>query len=169
VKTDFRVGDMRLSLRPVEAGDEEFVYQVYASTREAEMALVDWTAEQKEAFLRMQIHAQQDHYKIYYSNAQNRIIQRDSTPLGRLITEQLKDSLLVVDIALLPQYRGAGIGTAVMKYVMGEATQLSLPVILRVEFFNPALKLYERLGFVKTGEMWSIYHQMTWESVNSPA
>lgn len=169
MKTDLSFEDMGLMLRPVNAGDEEFVYQVYASTREAEMALVDWPAEQKAAFLRMQVNAQTDHYKNYYSNAQYRVIQRAGVSLGRLITEQLPDSILVIDIALLPQYRGTGIGTAVMKYVMGEATQIGVPVILRVEYFNPALKLYERLGFVKTGEMWSIYHQMTWEPVNSPA
>jgi GNAT superfamily N-acetyltransferase len=169
LKTDLLFEDMGLMLRPVTGGDDEFVYQVYASTRAAEMALVDWSAEQKEAFLRMQVNAQKDHYQIYYPNAQYRVIQRAGVLLGRLITEQLQDSLLVIDIALLPEHRGAGIGTAVMKYVMNEAVQLNLPVVLRVEFFNPALHLYTRLGFVKTGEMWSIYHQMTWDPIQSPA
>lgn len=169
MKTDLSFEDMGLMLRPVNTGDEEFVYQVYASTREAEMALVDWSAEQKAAFLRMQVNAQTTHYKSYYPNAQYRVIQRAGISLGRLITEQLPDSLLVIDIALLSEYRGAGIGTAVMKYIMNEALQLNLPVVLQVEFFNPALHLYERLGFVKTGERWSVYHEMTWDPVKFPA
>lgn len=164
MKTDFMVDDVHLTLRPVEVGDEEFVYQVYASTREAEMALVDWTAEQKAAFLRMQVNAQTDHYQKYFLNAQYQVIQRESVPAGRLITQQSKDSILIVDIALLPEYRGAGIGTAVMQNLMRYAAQINLPIILRVEFFNPALNLYARLGFVKTGEM-SIYHEMTWTPV----
>ena len=164
MKTDFRVGDICISLRAVEVGDEEFVYQVYASTREAEMALVDWTAEQKAAFLRMQVSAQTDHYKNYYPRAQYHVIQREDVLIGRLITDQSPKNILIIDITLLPQYRAAGIGTAVMKNLMSYAEEINLPIILRVEFFNPALNLYARLGFVKTGEM-SIYHEMTWTPV----
>ncbi len=167
MKTDFLLNDLHLTLRPVDAGDEEFVYQVYASTREAEMALVDWTAEQKAAFLRMQVNAQTDHYKNYFRNAQYQVIQSDGVAVGRLITDQSAENILIVDIALLPAYRGAGLGTAVMQNLMNYAAQINLPIILRVEFFNPALNLYARLGFVKTGEM-SIYHEMTWTPVQVP-
>jgi len=77
---------MHITLRPVATGDEDFLYQVYASTRIDEMALVDWSAEQKAAFLHMQFQAQTAHYRAYYPNAQYLIIQRDdTTPLGRLI------------------------------------------------------------------------------------
>lgn len=168
MKTDFVVNDLHLILRPVDAGDEEFVYQVYASTRAAEMALVDWTAEQKEAFLRMQVSAQTDHYKNYYPRAQYHVIQREDVLIGRLITDQSPKNILIIDIALLPEYRAAGIGTAVMQNLMHYAVEINLPIILRVEFFNPALNLYARLGFVKTGEM-SIYHEMTWTPVQVPA
>jgi ribosomal protein S18 acetylase RimI-like enzyme len=167
LKTNFVVDHLALMLRPVDAGDEEFIYQVYASTREAEMALVDWTAEQKTAFLRMQVNAQTDHYKNYYPHARYHVIQRDGVPVGRLITDQSLKNILIIDIALLPEYRNARIGTAVMQNLMNYATEINLPVILRVEFFNPALNLYARLGFVKTGEM-TIYHEMTWTPVQVP-
>ena len=155
------IADLGVSLRPVQPGDEEFLYQVYASTRADEMALVDWTAEQKEAFLRMQIGAQTEHYKIHYPNAKYQILEGAGVPIGRLIVERSKEFILIIDIALLPEYRKAGIGTAVIRDLMDEATRVSLPIVLRVEFFNPAIKLYSRLGFLKTREM-GVYHEMVW-------
>lgn len=161
MNTNFLVDNIRLILRPVEAGDDELIYQVYASTRAEEMALVDWSAEQQEAFLRMQVGAQTDHYKIHYPQAEYHIIEREDAPIGRLITERSKDSILIIDIALLPEYRKMGIGTAILKDLMGAAEREKRSIVLRVEFFNPALQLYARLGFAKTREM-SIYHEMVW-------
>jgi GNAT superfamily N-acetyltransferase len=121
-------------LRPVAAGDEDFLLRLYASTRADEMALVDWSAEQKAAFLHMQLQAQTTHYRAYYPNAQYYIIQRTTTmPLGRLIIDRSADSILIVDIALLPEYRGAGIGTAIIQQLLDEAAGTHLPIILRVE------------------------------------
>jgi ribosomal protein S18 acetylase RimI-like enzyme len=158
---------MRLLLRPVEAGDDEFVYQVYASTRADEMALVDWSDEQKEAFLRAQVNAQTAHYKIHFPTAEQSIIQRENVPVGRLILNRLEDMIHIIDIALLPEARNTGIGTAVMNEIMEEAAQGHRPVMLRVEFFNPARRLYARLGFVQTREF-SIYHEMVWTPHGRP-
>ena len=145
------------------AGDEDFVLRLYASTRMDEMALVNWSAAQKESFLQMQFQAQTVHYRAYYPHAEHQIIQRDdTTPLGRLIVDRSSDSMLIVDIALLPEYRGAGIGTTIIQQLMAEAARTNLLIILRVEFFNPAIKLYSRLGFVKTREI-DIYHEMVWQ------
>ena len=144
-------------------GDEEFRYRVYASTRTDEMALVDWSAEQKAAFLRMQFQAKATHYRAYYPHAEYQVIQREDTvPLGRLIVDRANDSILIVDIALLPEYRNAGVGTSIIQQLMAEATSRQRPILLHVEVFNPAMKLYNRLGFVKTGEQ-GIYHEMTWK------
>ncbi|MBL8102935.1 MAG: hypothetical protein JNM02_10425, partial [Anaerolineales bacterium] len=74
-------------LRPTEAGDELFLFNVYASTRIEEMALVNWTEEQKTAFLRMQFDAQTKHYLAYYPHAEYYIILREGTPVGRLLLE----------------------------------------------------------------------------------
>ena len=76
--------------------------------------------------------------------------------------------MLIVDIALLPEYRNAGVGTTIIRQLMTEAAHTNLPIILRVEFFNPAMKLYSRLGFVKTREI-DIYHEMVWKSGISPS
>ena len=127
-----------------------------------ELALVDWTAEQKEAFLQMQFQAQTKHYQTYYPNAEYQIIQHeDNSPIGRFIVDRSKQSILLMDIALFPEYRNAGIGTTIIKDLMTDAVEENRPIMLHVEVFNRAMKLYDRLGFVKIGEQ-GIYHEMAW-------
>lgn len=148
-------------LRNILSQDDAFLFQVYASTRAEEMALVPWTAEQKNAFLQMQFNAQRTHYQKYYPGAEYQIIQLGDISIGRLIVDWSKNPVLLIDIALLPEYRKNGIGTSILKEVMAEAAKRHWAMILHVEVFNPALKLYERLGFVKTSEQ-GIYYEMTW-------
>ena len=153
---------MMIDLRPVAEGDEDFLFSLYASTRAEEMNLVDWSDEQKAAFLHMQFDAQRKHYSTYYPNAEYNIIERAGVPLGRLIVENRGDHFLIMDIALLPEYRRSGIGTFLMEELKQEAVQLNLPLVLRVEFFNPAIRLYDRLGFVKTRQINTVYQEMVW-------
>jgi len=142
---------------PLTTTDEEFSYQVYASTRAEEMKLVDWSPEQKEAFLRMQFHAQTTHYRAYYPHAEYLIIQRGETPIGRLIVDRSQDPLLLMDIALLPHFRGEGIGSKLLRELQKEGKK----IILHVSKDNPAMHLYSRLGFVTVAED-SIYLGMEW-------
>ncbi len=159
----------KTTLRPATPEDNLFYYRVYASTRTDEMALVNWTAEQKDSFLWMQFNAQREHYRLHYPLAEYQVILQEGKSIGRLITERSKNQLLIMDIALLPPYRHAGIGTALIQDLMAEAAQSCLPLVLRVEFFNPVIRLYTRLGFVKTREVNSVYHEMVWTAVASPA
>ena len=151
-----------IELRAVVEGDQDFLFSVYASTRTEEMELVDWSMEQKESFLRMQFEAQTKHYSLYYPNAEYKIIERLGLSIGRLIVENRGDHFLIMDIALLPEFRRLGIGTFLMNEVKQEAALLHLPLVLRVEFFNPAIRLYDRLGFVKTRDVNSVYQEMVW-------
>jgi ribosomal protein S18 acetylase RimI-like enzyme len=153
---------MMVDLRPVTEGDEDFLFSVYASTRAEEMSLVDWSDEQKEAFLLMQFTAQTRHYSLYYPSAEYKVIERTGVPVGRLIVENRGDHFLIMDIALLPEYRRSGIGTFLMEELKQEAARLNLPLVLRVEFFNPAIRLYDRLGFVKTRQVNTVYEEMAW-------
>jgi GNAT superfamily N-acetyltransferase len=150
-----------ITQRPCLEADRSFAAQVYASTRAEEMKLVNWSDEQKAAFLQMQFDAQSKHYAEYYPQAEYKIIERDGIPAGRLIVENRGDHLLIIDIALLPEHRNAGIGTFLLNELKKEAARLNLPLVLRVEFFNPAIRLYSRMGFVKSREI-QIYHEMIW-------
>jgi ribosomal protein S18 acetylase RimI-like enzyme len=110
----------------------------------------------------MQFDAQTNHYHEHYPNAENSVIRIAGLPAGRLILNRSDSSLLIIDIALLPQFRNQGFGTAMLRDIMQSAQLHGLPVLLRVEFFNPVIRLYSRLGFVKTREVNAVYHEMIW-------
>ncbi len=136
-----------LSLRPVRPDDHEFLYQVYASTRTDELALTDWNDAQKENFLRMQFNAQSAYYTQHYPSARFQVIEYDGQAIGRLYLDRWPDQVRIVDIALLPEWRHRGFGSRLLQDIIAEAEQAGLPVTIHVEMFNPALRLYQRLGF----------------------
>jgi len=148
-------------LDPVQPDDEPLLFQIYASTRADEMALVPWTPAQQDAFLRMQYQAQRQSYQLQFPAAEYRLIRRESGVAGRLIVDRSTEEILVLDIALLPEHRGAGIGSALMFDLMAEASRTGNLIRLHVERFNPALNWYQRLGFTAVRED-AIYLEMEW-------
>ncbi len=149
------------ALRPAQEDDLPFLYRVYASTRQEELALVDWDEAQKEWFLHMQFDLQTRSYAQAFPEADCQVILRDGQPIGRLMVDRMPDQILLVDIALLPEHRSAGIGTALVKTVLNEAASAGKPVVLHVEKFNRARSLYERLGF-SISEWNDVYLEMRW-------
>jgi len=113
---------------------------------------VPWTGGQKEAFLRQQFEAQDRFWREHYDEAGFLVVEVDGAPAGRLYVHRGADEIRVVDIALLPPFRGAGLGTRLLSSLFEEADAKGLPVRIHVEVFNPARHLYERLGFVPAGD-----------------
>ena len=150
---------MTISLRPFRPDDQEFLYRLYASTRLQEIAAFGWPEAQQQAFLRMQFTAQQRSYQMSYGEAEHQIVEVNGSPIGRLMVFRQPTSALLVDIALLPEFRGQGIGGDLIGKLIQECDQAKLPLRLQVQRTNPAQRLYERLGFKKTGED-QIYIQM---------
>jgi ribosomal protein S18 acetylase RimI-like enzyme len=136
-----------VSLRPVEPSDEEFLYRVYAGTRTEELAVVPWDDAQKDAFLRAQFDAQSRWYRDHYARATYQVVLVDGEPAGRLYLHRGESEIRIVDIALLPEHRGNGVGSSLLNDVLAEADSTGKRVTIHVERFNPALRLYERLGF----------------------
>jgi ribosomal protein S18 acetylase RimI-like enzyme len=149
------------TFRAVAPADEELLYRIYASTRTEELAPVPWTEAQKEAFLRMQFQAQSLDYAGNHPDAAFQVILVNGEPAGRLYVDRSEDALLIVDIALLPEHRGNGVGGAILRGLLAEAAAAGKPVRIHVEQMNPALRLYERLGFRRTGDG-GIYLLMEW-------
>jgi ribosomal protein S18 acetylase RimI-like enzyme len=136
-----------VSLRRVEPRDEEFLYRVYAGTRTEELAVVPWDDAQKDAFLRAQFDAQSRWYREHYARATYEVVLVDGEPAGRLYLHRAESEIRIVDIALLPEHRGNGVGSSLLNNVLAEADATGRRVTIHVERFNPALRLYERLGF----------------------
>ena len=145
----------KIELRPVNAdsaADDGFILQVYASTRAQELAQVPWNAEQKEAFVRMQYAAQKRHYAAEFPRASHDIIYAGETPMGRIYLDRREEALHILDVTVLPQHRGQGIGAVLLRRLLDEAGKLGKPVTIYVESFNPSLRFFERLGFQKDHE-----------------
>lgn len=157
------MAEVTMSLRAVTEADLPALYEIYASTRVEELALVpDWREEDKNAFLTQQFTAQHQYYQQVYKNADFQVIEYNEQPVGRFyIHWDFKPTeVRIIDIALLPGFRGKGIGTAILKNTFEKATDLGKSVTIHVEYNNPAMRLYERLGFRKIGEFNSVYYLM---------
>lgn len=146
-----------ITLRPATAEDDAFLFQVYASTRSAELEGLNWDDNQKNAFITMQFNAQ----RASYGEGDNQIILLNGRPVGRILVRRTAAAISLVDIAILTEARNAGIGSSLIKDLLAEADLADKPVKLHVLSASPARRLYERLGFswiVDDG----MYTEMNW-------
>ena len=154
------VGNVRVnvSLRPATPDDEPFLLDVYASSRDEELAALDWDDNQKRAFIRMQFLVRERSYPL----GDDRIILMNERPIGRLLVNRTDSAILLTDIALLTEYRNAGIGTGLIQDLMKEAAESRKPLHLHVLETSAAVRLYERLGFSRLGTD-AAYLEMKWD------
>jgi GNAT superfamily N-acetyltransferase len=136
-----------ITRRPAGPDDYEFLVEVYSSTRAEELALVPWNNEQRDAFIRSQFNAQQEHYLKTYPAATHDIIVSNGRPVGRLYVARLDHEIRIIDITLLPAERNVGIGSYLIKQLLDDAKQTGKITRIYVEEFNPSLRLFQRLGF----------------------
>lgn len=146
--------------------DRGLLLAVYASTRTEELACVDWDQAAKQAFLRMQAEAQDAYYRQYYTTCAFQVIVIDGVDSGRLYLDRWSQEHRLVDIALLPEVRGAGAGEAILRSLQVEADAAGKPLTVHVERFNPALRLYQRLGF-RLVEDRGVYVFLEWRAGSS--
>lgn len=141
-----------ITFRSASPEDDSFLLSVYASTRLEELALTNWDEAQRDAFLKMQFSAQQSHYCLHYPEGEHLIILVGGVAVGRLYIADITAEVRILDITLLPQHRNTGIGTTILKALMTEASSTGKPLRIYVESYNPSQRLFERLGFVRSGE-----------------
>lgn len=134
-------------LRPYHPSDLTFLQTLYATTRVREMAIAPWPEQQKTAFLRQQLTAREQHYAGEHPSAASDIVVVGDRDAGRLLVDRSEGQILIVDIALLPAFRGRGIGTGLLTRVLADAAELNLPVRLHADPAGDARRLYLRLGF----------------------
>jgi GNAT superfamily N-acetyltransferase len=149
------------SLRPITPEDDAFLASVYASTRAEELLVTSWSDQEKARFCRHQFDAQTAHYAANYLGASFQIIEHAGAPVGRLYLARWEKEIRIVDITLLPEHRGAGIGTKLLKKLQDEARRAGKKLSIHVERFNPARRLYDRLGFQQVDEK-EVYLLMEW-------
>ncbi|HEY8907814.1 MAG TPA: GNAT family N-acetyltransferase [Rhodoferax sp.] len=158
--------ELTVAWRPVTMADHDFLLGVYACTRAMELALTDWDAATCDAFVRMQFHAQTTYYQQQWPLSEQSVIkvdlQGDAKRVGRLWVDRRSEVIHVLDIALLPEWCGQGVGSLCLTRLMHEGVQSGRALTIQVEQGNPARRLYERLGFQSVGSQQGLHQLMAW-------
>ena len=150
-----------LRFRSITSDDENFLYRLYASTRQEELAQTSWTEAEKEIFLKQQFSAQHKFYMKQFNRAKFDVVLKNSKPIGRLYVDRREDEIRLIDIALMPEFRNMGIGTSLLNDLLDEARKVNKPLRIHVEKYNPALQLYQRLNFKEIKDT-GVYYLMEW-------
>ncbi|MBD7923826.1 GNAT family N-acetyltransferase [Xanthomonas bonasiae] len=153
-----------ISLRAAVETDLPWLRDLYASTRSAELAAVPWPETAKRAFLDQQFALQHAHYLRHFADADFLIVETAQAPLGRLYLQRGAAQHVLVDISLLPAWRGQGMGTALIAQAQALAAAAGCALSLHVLHANPdAQRLYARLGFV-AGDASDTHLEMHWRA-----
>lgn len=139
--------DPQITLRPVSDTDFPFLLTVYGSIREDELMLTGWSEQEKLSFIQMQFDAQHRAYSLY-TDTEFLVIAYAGKDVGRLYLQHQKNALHIVDISLLKEYRRRGIGYVLLSALFAKANSQGKVVQIHVEKNNPAMRLYQRLGFL---------------------
>ncbi len=100
-------------------------------------------------------------FKDGFDPGHSQIIVVDGRDTGVLSMERRIDTLFLANLRILPEEQRHGLGTEIIKTILAQASREDIPVTLQVLKVNPARHLYERLGFVVTGETTTHYLMST--------
>jgi ribosomal protein S18 acetylase RimI-like enzyme len=150
-----------VTLRRATADDYDFMRALYGFARAEEMERFPLGEAEKVAFLDQQFAAQSEHYAKHYSTARFDIIEKDGQRVGRLYVDVWPSEIRIVDIALIPAFQKAGIGTFLVRRILDEARASGKGVSIHVEMYNTALRWYQRLGFRQVDTN-GVYYLMRW-------
>jgi ribosomal protein S18 acetylase RimI-like enzyme len=150
-----------LEMREARAEDLGFLFALYCDVRGPEVSAWGWPAVQRDTFLRMQFEAQRWSYQAAYPEASNQIVCSGGVAIGRRLVARTMEWVHLVDIALLAAYRNQGIGTRLIQELMDDCDAQNGALSLQVMRGNPALRLYQRMGFGEIG-VDPMYIQMQW-------
>ena len=131
--------------------DAAFAFALFAATRTPEMAAMPIDAKAKDFLMRAQYRSMTESCRREYPNARSEIIELEGRPVGRLVTDVGDACVTYVDIAILPEAQGRGLGRRVMLNALEEPRRLGLTAQVSVLMHNAAsLRLCESVGFVRT-------------------
>ncbi|SIS71849.1 GNAT family N-acetyltransferase [Insolitispirillum peregrinum] len=150
-------------LRPATRKDEGFLRTLYASLRAEELRPSGWSDQARADFCTSQFDLQHADWTRRYPLAQFLVIMDGERRIGRLYVDLSSSVVRLIDIGLLPDWQGKGIGSAVLRALQERAQAVGGQVGLSVLDDNlRALALYQRAGFVVSGQT-GMHWQMVWQ------
>lgn len=141
-----------MTLRSIEDADLAFVRKLYGTTRAHELEHTPWDQAARERFVDQQFQAQRSYYQAHYADAEQYVIEQAGQPIGRAYLLWTDTHLQIIDLALLPEACGRGIGGELLGRFLERVDREGLSAGLHVESYNPAQRLYFRHGFEVVGE-----------------
>jgi ribosomal protein S18 acetylase RimI-like enzyme len=138
---------MSVTLRSETGADEAFVQRLILETVAEELGATAWVEPVRSHLLAVQC-AGRRHRTLGFG----KIIDVDGSDAGWVVVTALAHEVFLMEVMVLPELRGKGIGTAVIGGILAEASAAGKPVRLNVNVTNQgAIRLYQRLGFRKIG------------------
>jgi ribosomal protein S18 acetylase RimI-like enzyme len=131
----------RTTLRPARPEDFDYCARLYFEGMEKIIKELNLNMDAQVAGLRQR-----------WDVTQVRIITLDGKDIGWLQSFEKDDALFLGQLFVDGALRRRGIGTEVVKALIEEAARAGRAMTLGVVKTNPALRLYERLGFRTTHE-----------------
>jgi len=141
-----------VTLRPVYADDEAFLFSVFRCVHEGGFASLEFAEEEKTKLLRLQFEAQRVHYHRQYPDADFDVVLLGGVPIGNMYATRGPEDYVLIDISLLPDRRNCGVGAQLVAELIKQARTAGKPVRAHVRRGNPAWRLWQRLGFEQTGD-----------------
>ena len=134
-------------LRPCTDADDAFLYDVFCTTWENQVAALP-NPDLAQHLLRIQHIAQDSRFRSMHPVHERLVVLHEEEPAGRLYVHRDESTIHLIDLTLLPTFRSLGVGSQVLRHVLAEATELGQPITLRVARRNVrAMRLYTALGF----------------------
>ncbi|WP_323769533.1 GNAT family N-acetyltransferase [Antarctobacter sp.] len=151
---------MDLILRPVRAADRAFLLHLFTEAR-PDLAALPLPEGARQQMIDLQFDAQSRGYAQAFPRASHDIVHLDGRDVGQLRLDRGAEALHLVDLSVLSDVRGQGLGARLLRGIQQEATTANQPVRLSVQHGNPAAGLYRRMGFVATGDT-GVHLTMEW-------
>ena len=142
---------MLVTRRPLAPDDEPFVRSLILATVAEELRAWAWPEPMRSNLLEMQYRVRRQGVESTFPDAEKSIVMIDGQPAGWVVVSRTSDEIHLVDIAILAEWRGAGVGTTTLRELLAESDRAGKPIRLTVNVTNRAALLYERLGFRRTG------------------
>lgn len=126
------------------------------------MANWGWPEAQCRQFAAMQYQARCRHYDAAHPDRNDFIILVEGQAAGLLSVARRPAEMTIVDIAILPEFQGRGVGGGLVRELQLEAARSGKAVGLHVLAENRAAeRLYQSLGFVLVADD-GVYHRLEW-------
>ncbi len=163
IDDDFNAPELAgITFRPVHSGDEPFIYRLFFSSRSDLAWITGMSEDMKNLFIYQQFHCEREQMLKEYPDGDFNIVLFAGEPVGRLYVHRGIKVLRIIAMALLPEYRGRGIGGKLLADILEEASRAVKQVRLQVAWYNIAARtLYEKLGFVVVKDA-GVYCEMQW-------